>query len=309
MSIFPKRIGPGETVTIHLNIFARHKEKIIFPYIRSVIHTPTGKEALLFDGYTPCFPASGTEPNLNKEFPFLLIANQTRFKSEDEVNDIITRIASGTHYYFQYTLPPDAEPGKYEVETELWIDGIDIKSTTNSEDFFHVEKIDLLETVNHTDQRKARIINHSPEPMPARLIKVRHAGSCESSTLQLAPLTVTEIFFRERAFLLYNEERKCLSLDPLHDQLLIRNQKWFSKEATEEVQRSTYAMHADNGEVVILTGKTKELWDNADKGIDMATPEDKEFIKEMRKAGLLDYVKLSTHDKKKNYATSCAKGD
>jgi hypothetical protein len=194
MSIFPKRTLQGTTVTIHWNFNIAHiTDTHVYPYIRIGVLAPDGNRTMLFEDYILGLPNvklhSETEKNqllyLNKNTPLLVLADylSTHHKREVLVN-ILQHIQAGRHYYFNYTIPKDAPLGKYTLISEVYNNGALKYSTTASDDFFFVEKITI-------DGDK--IINHSPEKTPVKLIRYHPGQSLHSTNVHVFEMQSEEV--------------------------------------------------------------------------------------------------------------------
>ena len=294
MSIFPKRTIPGSGITIHCNIFSKHEKRIIFPFVTSIIKSPTGKSQQLFKGHVWSLPFDKEHPH-DKSIPLLLLANTLNAKRREHLTKSLKNIQQGKHYYFHYSIPQEAEPGKYTVETEVWLDGICSKSATASEDCFYIEKVSLKSFEQNAEHKVSILHNHSPEPVPATLIKIDTSNSIDYNTLKLPPLVDTPVMFDHKAFFVYSEERECIALDPSMKNIWIKNQQCSYLSQKENSEEVTYVLHPAREDALLLTGESKGIWDKANElNLDehSLTQYDKADINEMIEAGLLIKINL-----------------
>lgn len=265
MSIFPKRTVAGETITIHTNVLSHDQQQVIYPYLRTIIRSPTGEVYTVFSGHVLIFPGNVSQDHYkaNQGFPFLLLAQAVQSKSAEQIESFVERIRQGRHFYYHFTIPADAPPGKYIVETENWLKGHVATSTTAAEDHFYVEQVTLVQSERTPAGIKSIIKNHSSEPLPTRIVKMDAAQNIQSEVMILPGAQTAVITFNHQAFLLYNEERKCLALVPAHKTAVIRNQRYVHTTMDEDDAPVTYVMN-DAQDVVSLQGLSHALWHQAE---------------------------------------------
>ena len=176
MSIFPKRAIKGSTITIHWNItLPAGMETAVCPFVRIGINTPNGQQHMLFEEHILLLPSTaaaavekaGAYQYLNKHTPLLVLASYlTGPQQREKLTEILTNLQNGRHYYFTWPVPADAAPGKYNLLSEMYIDGAVKHSATAAEDFFYIEQLNISTGENG----EVVIHNPGPEPVPVKLI-------------------------------------------------------------------------------------------------------------------------------------------
>jgi hypothetical protein len=275
MSIFPKRTVAGQPVTIHWNLSTPAKlQKPITPFVRIGIIDPAGQLTMLFEEHVLILPSTGIpapialqQENkslyLNRHTPLLLLASYlSGGPKREKLTAILNNIQSGRHYYFTWSAPADAEPGKYKLLSEVHIDGCIHYSGTAAEDFFYVEKI--------TAAAKEGIItltNHSPEPVPVKLIHYEAGDHAQPSNIEVfdIPSSGTHQHKQEGqpVFLVYNEERIIMALHGITQKRCVRNQQYLTLQKQEAGEEITYVLPREGDEGYRLTGIQQQLWEAA----------------------------------------------
>lgn len=305
MSIFPKRTIPGRTITIHWNFnISSLKNVHVFPWVRLGVKDPNGNVTMLFEDHVLGLPnpvndiAKQEEQSLkylNKNVPLLLLADYLSGACKKErLIEILKNIQSGRHYYFTYTIPSDGPLGKYTLVSEVHSSGAIKYSKTAADDFFFVEKI-TLDKIIESEERKAIIINHSPEKTPIKIVECYQNKQRELKTkvrvFEIEPFRKTTIkLSSDKEFLFYNEEREVLPLTSSSSYLL-RNQQILEINKTDE---ETYLLKKDKEEAYQLTTETKQLWEKSN-GLfhkDEMSEIEKVIFKEMSSEELIQEITL-----------------
>lgn len=240
MSIFPKRAVRGGNVTIHLNInIASLYSKHITPRLRIIVKNPIGQEHILSDEHILCLPnikELNTDSNpvvsepkyLRKELPLMVLANYLTIKDNKEMFvNILTRMRDGRHFYFNYPVEADAPLGKYQLASEIYIDGNMVRSQTAADDFFYIEEIAV--SVIETDETKChfRIINCSKEPTPVKVITYDPEKPLTAEAIEVCIIdgeaTVEFVKTGKYHFVSYNEERIIIPVGSGKKKRTIRN--------------------------------------------------------------------------------------
>jgi hypothetical protein len=277
MSIFPKRTVAGNSVTIHWNLHAPMDQATpLCPLIRIGIIDPAGQLTMLFEGHVLVMPGTGLpaptyleQENkllyLNKHTPLLLLASfLSGGQPREKLVQVLGNIQAGRHYYFTWMVPPDALPGKYQLLSEVHINGSVKYSGTAKDDFFYVEQV----TASVDAQGRVTINNHSAEPVPVKLVHYapgQHTSPLDIQVLEIPAAGHYEVDPGDRELLLvYNEERIVLMLHGLGQKRCVRNQQfpWCSKqEGGEDV---IYVLPKEGETGYRLTGVQQQLWMAAD---------------------------------------------
>jgi hypothetical protein len=277
MSIFPKRTIAGNTVTIHWTLtLPAGMEAAVCPYVRIGIISPRGHTWMLFEEHVLLLPStaapapahlqqSGTYQYLNKHTPLLLLAAYLAGQQpREKLIEILTNIQNGRHYYFTWTVPPDAPPGKYTLLSEMHLEGSVKHSGTAAEDLFYVEQLDIS-TKDHGE-----VIIHNPgtEAVPVKLITYSTDNHLRPEALEvfyLAPHnTHTITTAGKMVFLVYNEERVTVPLHNLGQPRPLRNQQHLFLRKEEAGIPVTYVLPREGDDAWRLTGLQRDLWEAAD---------------------------------------------
>jgi len=132
-------------------------------------------------------PGDGAEDeavrnNLARNTPILVLADYlSGRRKREELVQILKRIRAARHFYFTYPVPEDAPLGRYELVSELYLDGVRHPSLTAEEDFFLVERV----TVENEGDGRFAVRNLSPEPVPVKIME--YADSGVSARLENVP--------------------------------------------------------------------------------------------------------------------------
>ncbi len=277
MSIFPKRTVAGNAVTIHWNLtLPAGMETAVCPYVRIGIISPRGNTHMLFEAPILLLPStaapapehlqqSGTYQYLNKHTPLLVLAAYLAGQQpREKLIEILTNIQNGRHYYFTWTAPPDAPPGKYTLLSEMHLDGAVKHSGTAAEDFFYIEQLDLSTNAHG----EVIIYNPGPEPVPVKLISYAADNHQQPETLEvfyLAPHGSRPVAITGKlVFLVYNEERITEPLHCLEQPRPLRNQQHLLLRKEEAGIPVTYVLPREGTDAWRLTGLQREIWEAAD---------------------------------------------
>lgn len=277
MSIFPKRTIKNSTVTIHWNLtLPAVMDRAVTPYVRIGIIDPLGNIHMLFEEHVLLLPSTAaptpaplqqttTLQYLNKNTPLLVLASYLSGRqSREKLVNILTNMQNGRHYYFSWTVPPHAVPGKYIILSEMYCEGSVKHSGTADEDFFYVEQLDIS---NHPGD-EVSIYNPGTEPVPIKIITYpagQHQIPESLEVLHFEPgnrLTVSTT--GKSIFLVYNEERITIPLHAWQQPRPLRNQQYLFIDKTEEQEAVTYVLPREGDNGWRLTGQQRALWEAAD---------------------------------------------
>jgi len=276
MSIFPKRITPGETVTIHWNFnTANLIDFHVLPWVKIGVRSPHEKVTILFEDHVLGLPdepkdLKTEEPRLkylNKNVPLLLLADYLSGKHKKEkLIEILENIQSGRHYYFSYKVPENAPLGKYKLISEMYINGELKFSKTAADDFFLVEKVLFKGMYRSGNKNKAVIVNHSPETTPVKIVGCTPLDSGKIKTtvnvFEIEALEEKRVrLYAPLNFLLYNEERKVTPLQEGSRDYLLRNQQVLELNKNDG---NIYLLKKHSEEGYQLTEPAKALWRKSD---------------------------------------------
>ena len=223
MSLFPGRLKPGGTITIHLRstaFFPIWVQKKVF------VVDPHGKRTPCFNLIQPFVPPPRSEADLEvmdqtgevyKATPLLMAAHylQSDKRNIEFFVQTLKGLQESIHHYTTYQIPVNAPLGKYEVHLEASINGETRGSSTSATDYFFVEVLNLLGVVSNGTHQVASIENPSPAPVLAHLCQFPADGDPkkhELSLINLPPRSISEISFQGTAFLMYLEGTEIIRL-------------------------------------------------------------------------------------------------
>lgn len=277
MSIFPKRTIQGKGVTIHWSVALESDlDRPLFPFVRLGVKSPDGEVRYLCRKNLLLLPKdyqsskenektineiAPENHNLARNIPLLILADFLSGKRKrEQLVEILTRIKAARHFYFSYTVADDAPLGKYELISELYLDGKCHKSLTADEDFFYVEKV----MVEPYSEDSFKLNNPSPEDCPVKVIDYSEDGA--QSTLYHLPAmgSLTIQVKSSLSYALYNEEKEVIPLKREFGKRILRNQTLQSFEKNDGDSLKLYVMFPDNDDAYILEGAYLKIWLLAD---------------------------------------------
>lgn len=296
MSIFPKRTISGQTVTIHWNFNVSHlHDQHAIPYVKLGVKAPNGSISMLYEGYVIGLPTVAETPlkpqpekllYLNKNTPLLMLTNLIAGRdNHEELLRILENIQSGRHFYFSYCLPNNAEVDKYTLISEVYRNGQIKYSSTQKEDYFFVEKIDIISK----SCNEVAIVNTSRENCPIKILHYTPTIEMRADAIDVLELKGKEIKTLKvtpNTFLVYNEERIVV---PLYDHCApryVRNQQLPTIEKNEVL----YVLQ-NRDSVFELNGLPKKIWLASDGISTMLTdPQAAPVYEEMEHQGLIHKI-------------------
>lgn len=273
MSIFPKRTLRGKGVTIHWGLnFTHTANNLRYAFIRIQVKTPSKKVVNLCEDYIQLLPnlcntknENGEEGDkfLSKGTPLLLLADFLsggRHKKQKLV-ELFKRINEARHFYFYYEIPENAELGRYDIVSEFYVDGKCYKSSTIEEDFFYVESIELNDIREVMDEFHFSVKNNSSESCPIKMMEYDNNNKVEINITSLLPNEKRHLKCRKGSYILYNEEREMLTLEPKDRKRPLRNPETFHFEKEEKEEKPKAYLILSNDEAFTLEGKSKSIWE------------------------------------------------
>jgi hypothetical protein len=298
MSLFPRHLCHGQTLTIHLRL---SPSPPCFPWASIVIRDPQGR--IVFEAahqeraWVPDVeeaPRSSTPlgGGLYETQPLLFVAEALRpdVTRQAELVRVLEDIGHARHSYCHWTVPPDAPLGRYEVVTSCWVNGHEHASPTAKDDHVFVERLALESWERAPDGSRATILNPSPEPTFVRIHELSRDASRVNAVVRRERLpagAATELRLgSERALLYYAEDAACLWLNAEQQPTWIRSQTcaWLVRSdelvmVTSQASRRSFS----------LRGPARAIWLAAD-GLASRTELESlgpEAFKRMIDAGLL----------------------
>jgi len=272
MSLFPIRLKPGGTITVHLRYNAHFP---VWVHRRDHYVDPNAKKTLCYERILPYIPPfKKTEEELTRisesgqifgGAPILMAARylQNDFQRDDQFLDNLVGLRDDTHHYYTLTLPEDAPLGRYHFELEDRMNGQVFKSGTADTDFFYVEKLNLLDVETKEGISIAHIENPSPEPVLAKLCQIDPYSdqNLNPVVISLAPKTVSKISFEGVGFLMYRDDDEILRLNKHKEKTSLRNPVF----QTLRKQECTliFSNDPERKGAYELDGKSEAIWQMA----------------------------------------------
>lgn len=134
MSVFPRRVGHGDTVVVHANILGRAlATTAAYAELHLTVTDPLGAETQLLrrtilSAPWPAVTATDGDVEaaggVRKELPLVVLASMLAGPADRQrLLDVLSNIQDGTHFYAAYQVPTDGAPGRYVVRVEVRSDG------------------------------------------------------------------------------------------------------------------------------------------------------------------------------------------
>ncbi|MDJ0841333.1 MAG: hypothetical protein QNK37_32785 [Acidobacteriota bacterium] len=271
MSIFPKKARRGDRVTIHHAMLAQKVKEFVFPYVRLGVKDPAGDWTPLFEGHlmkmpkvSPTVSEPGASGNLRRSLPIHVLAGYLSTGSKrQQLTEILEGIPDAVHRYFVYEVPADARPGRYEVISELYVNGRKRLSGTRDEDFFFVEELTVNSVESHGDGWRVRVTNLSQEPVQVAL--AAYGQDDFQMRIHTIPGDVETSLAYDQAetFLVWSEGRVVQPLFDRSEPLCLRNQRYTVFRDKEDAD-AVFIMDAETEDGFRLEGRARSLMLAAD---------------------------------------------
>ncbi len=303
MSLFPRHLCPGQTLTIHLRL---SPSPACFPWASVAIRDPHGRVVLeaahqehawvpaVEEAVLSATPLGG---GLYEAQPLLFVAESLRPDAtrQAELVRVLQDIGRARHAYRHWTVPADAPLGRYEIEASCWVNGHAHASPTAQDDHVFVERLSVESWQPAPGGARATIRNHSPEPALVRVHELARAKADAGATRVAADVrrerlpggAATELrLASDRALLYYAEDAACLWLNAEQQPTWIRSQTcaWLQRRdevvmVTSQTSRRSFS----------LRGPARAIWLAADGLASRAELESlgPEAFKSLVDAGLL----------------------
>lgn len=271
MSLFPIRIKPGGSITVHLRMEASFP---IWVKRRDFLVDPNGNRTLVYERLLPFVPPPTKSDGGNSMqgrcgqilggAPLLMAARylQTATENSDLFLSSLEGLRDATHHYYNLKIPDDAPLGRYYFELEDRGNGNLWQSQTAEGDFFYVEQIYLERILEKENRYEAQLNNPSPESTLVQLIQfpdgTEDEMSFESSLITLPPKTVSSVSFRGAALLMYRDGDEIIRLSKEDHVFCLRNPdlKFMSRgESTFVFKNKTQPEEAFQ-----LEGTSRSIW-------------------------------------------------
>ena len=272
VSIFPKKLKPGGTVTLHRRA---HAKAPAWYHLRHSILFPDGNEVSLGEGPFFCCPQPGApeEHELLKQSdhifqaPPLLMASrylESESRNQDFFLDALVGLRDASHFYSTYTLPSDSPLGRYRYKLEFLVNGVVRESATADADFFFVEKLELENVVYAGLSREATVLNPSPEPVVAVFHEYHDEGGTMQSSRRLVEMAAhgrKQFSFTGFATLSYLGGTETLFLKAEEDPLCLRNPAY---RTLKKSNSEAYAFDSSQEVAYEFRGLAAAIWTRAD---------------------------------------------
>ena len=236
MSLFPIRLAPGGTITIHLRLAVKFP---LWIHRRDFLILPDGDRVLTHERTLPFFPPPPKDEvkfktqEETRQFvsgaPLLMAARylQNEFEDASAFVEMLEGLRDATHHYYTYTLPKDATLGRYRFELQDFCEGKIWRSLTENSDYFLVEHLTLEKVTKTANGYDAHIKNESPEPVVAQICEVDPKlgadRGADHKLVTIAPKGITKVSFIHAALLLYRDGDECIRLGETKDPFCLRN--------------------------------------------------------------------------------------
>lgn len=302
MSVYPKRLLPGEPVFLHVRVPCRRPRR---PMMRILLEHPGG-DTVLVHAFQPLVlpmvpetPGEEAPPThgLRRTSPVYLAARHLvgADGDSDAMVEIIRTTQQSVHFHHALDTGADWALGRYRIHLEMRSDGRVRGSDTAREAWFALERLSLQSVGRSGDTGTAVVRNHGPLPVPARVCGLGR-GEMWSRDVRLPPGD-TELAFRGRpAWLLYSDDRQSLLLGDARSPHSLRNEAlaWSDRPDT-----GTVLVHGARTDAPgwTLEGKARDLWLRADGLVqrdELRTAEDARAYDELHAQGLILEIPAST---------------
>ncbi|MGH8032264.1 MAG: hypothetical protein ACREO8_07850 [Luteimonas sp.] len=265
MSVYPKRVVPGEPVFIHVRIKSRIPRR---PLMRVLLENPSGSIRPLTQFQPFVFPApmpdttdtSGHPESLRRTSPVYLAARHLIGGDGDldSMAAMIEKMQESVHFHHIHHTGEDWPLGRYRIHLEMRSNGVVWPSDTAKEAFFHLERVKLRDVKPGRSGGVATVENLSPHPVPARLCSIG-AKTMWNRGLLLPP-GVSKLRYKGRqGYLLYSDDRQVLPLTPAGSPHCLRNEAYTWRDAAGEDTVSIYGADA-RAPGWTLTGASRQTW-------------------------------------------------
>ncbi len=273
MSLFPRHLCPGQTLTIHLRL---SPSPPCFPWASTVIRDPLGR--VVFEAahqeraWVPALEEASLSSTplgggLYESQPLLFVAEALRPDAarQTEIVRVLQDIGHARHSYCHWTVPADAPLGRYEIVISGWVNGHEHASPTAKDDHVFVERLSIESWERAPGGARATILNHSPEPTFVRVHELSRGKAGVTGIVRREHLPggcATELRLgSERALLYYAEDAACLWLNAAQQPTWIRSQTcaWLHRGdglvmVTSQTSRRSFS----------LRGSARAIWLAAD---------------------------------------------
>ena len=279
MSIFPKRLTPGNSVTFHARFPTTSATETLhiprFPLLRASCRSPDG-ETFLVSQWQPCIQMRAEDridrpvaspPGIRAGNPLLATVDHLMpagGKPRERLAHELREIASSAHFYHQIVVPAGAALGRWETQLETWLDG----HYGESQNAFWVEFIEVQHVTANDDTLRVILHNESPEPTPARMVRAdAQEGQVEHRTIVIPGRKTLEIVVDwPKAHLLFAGGTSVIPLGRPGDAYCLRNPAipWLGdlENRTASLFLGSLALKPEDG--VLLQDEAFGIWIQSD---------------------------------------------
>lgn len=268
MSLFPLRLKPGGTITVHLRW---QSNSPIFVLRKDWLIDPNGNKTLCYERLLPYIPPmrkTDRDYDLIEKTgqiyggaPILMAARylQNDIKNTGHFLEMLVGLADDTHHYYTLKIPEDAPLGRYHFELEDIADGKVWRSQTSDTDYFYVEKLLLPEVINNKENSMALIENRSPEPVLGELVifNTETGESRAPELLRFEAKSVTKVPFFGAAMLSYRDQDEFIRLSNPGEKYCLGHPKF----QMLLKKSSTFIFDKDSSSKAYeLSGSSRRIW-------------------------------------------------
>lgn len=271
MSVFPKRVHYGDNVIIHLAFGLKFLVEGLYTVVLDIlIKDPSGESRLLHSKTFPFLKVSDTDEqqfaqsNATSKYKYTPLHLLGRyFHSDQSVTNItamLNAIPSGKHFYFNYKIPFDSLPGKYEVDIVYYINGEVFYSKNRNQDFFYVEDLCVKEV-----PEGILLLNKSNEDCPFKMIAFTNSGTIkECYTAVLKGSETRHYPLNTKAFIQYNEDRLVIPLTGTLDKRPVQNPRLASSHKFKDSKQAVVIFLENKKDAYELEEEYLTVWTNCD---------------------------------------------
>lgn len=230
MSIFPKHLRPGATITIHTRLECPVLDRPAAPLVELAVRDPLGRVTVVARKHVLLVPDDDGAGVARTCPPALVVLSEAARVCGDAVSlDRIAALRRGTHLFTTLALPEDATLGSYSVELRAEIEGRILHSDTRAEDRFFVEDLHVVARAGTW----ADVLNPSPVAVQALLLEVERSDAAppwRRTAIELRPGAVTRIATASAAAYLFYGSHDVLALRSA-EPVVVRNPRLRSRRA------------------------------------------------------------------------------
>ena len=293
MSIYPKRIIPGESVFVHVRVKSPMLGR---PLVCIHLEDPRGDRRLIKEFKPIIFPIRTETANnavsdeLRRVEPVYLSARHMvgNNGSIDAMLEGLRKMLTSVHFHFHHPMPSNCIPGRYMIHIEMRIGGQVFSSDTAKDAYFFVDSLRLKTSKLTKYGGKSVVVNEGPLAVPAIVAGVDY-NEMSTDKVMLDPGHNEIEFNGKLGFLRYSEDRHTIRLSSSDAPFCVRDESlaWSICSKTRNILIFGRESSTPGWE---LSGKCKEIWIAASGLVlrdEIRSPENADSYDEMLAQGLL----------------------